>query len=175
MTEAEVLNILNNTKKLRDRLVIQLLYASGRRVSEIGNLKWKDVKQNGESGQITVVGKGNQERAILLSKNTFRALMQFKPNDAVDADFVFLSQRDKADKNGLDASAIWSIVKSAGQRVGIVDVSPHFFRHSHASHSLDRGANIALVKETLGHANISTTNLYIHAKPSSSSALYLAV
>ena len=175
LSEAEVLNILNTTKKLRDRLVIQLLYASGGRVSEIANLKWKDVKQNGESGQITVVGKGNVERAILLSKKTFGALMDFKPFHSVDVDFVFLSQRNKAEKNGLDSSAIWRIVKNAGERVGLDNVSPHFFRHSHASHALDRGASIVLVKDTLGHANIATTNGYLHAKPNDSSALHLAV
>jgi len=175
LSEAEVLNILNNTKKLRDRLVIQLLYASGGRVSEIANLKWKDLKQNGESGQITVVGKGNVQRSILLSRNTFKALMQYKPKDAVDTNYLFVSQRNKTEKHNLDSSAIWRIVKNAGEKVGLANVSPHWFRHSHASHALDRGASIVLVKDTLGHANIATTNGYLHAKPNDSSALHLSI
>lgn len=175
LSEEQVLQLVNAPKRQRDRLLLRLLYASGGRVSEIANLKWKDVQPNGQSGQITVTGKGEKTRAILLKPETYKMLLSIKPEDAQSNDFVFLSQRNKADKNGLDDTAILRIVQKAGEAIGIPDVSPHWLRHSHASHALDRGASIVTVKETLGHSNISVTNKYVHAKPNESSALHLAI
>jgi integrase/recombinase XerD len=74
------------------------------------------------------------------------------------------------------ASRVWQIVREAAQRAGIVgNVSPHWFRHSHASHALERGASVALVRDTLGHSSLQVTSRYTHAKPDQSSALHLAV
>jgi integrase/recombinase XerD len=71
---------------------------------------------------------------------------------------------------------IWRIVAKAAQRAGIEgNVSPHWFRHSHASHALTRGASVALVRDTLGHESLTTTSKYLHAKPTDSSSLHLAV
>ncbi len=73
-------------------------------------------------------------------------------------------------------SAIWRIVRKAARRAGIEsNVSPHWFRHAHISHALDRGASMALVRDSVGHSSVSTTNGYLHARPNDSSALYLAV
>ncbi len=175
LSEEQVLQLVNAPKRQRDRLLLRLLYASGGRVSEIASLKWKDVQPNGQSGQITVTGKGEKTRAILLRSETYKMLLGLKPEDAEHNDFVFLSQRNKAEKNGLDDTAILRIVQNAGEAIGISGVSPHWLRHSHASHALDRGASIVTVKETLGHSNISVTNKYLHAKPTDSSALHLAI
>ncbi|MBI1249344.1 tyrosine-type recombinase/integrase, partial [bacterium] len=83
---------------------------------------------------------------------------------------VFRSRK----KGHLDESAIWRIVKKASERAGIdKDVSCHWFRHAHASHALDRGCPIHLVQATLGHASISTTGRYLHARPTDSSGNYL--
>ena len=76
----------------------------------------------------------------------------------------------------LDPSAAWRIVRKAAARAGIDgNVSPHWLRHAHASHALERGAPVALVRDTLGHSSVSTTNGYLHARPNDSSARYLAV
>jgi integrase/recombinase XerD len=76
----------------------------------------------------------------------------------------------------LDPSMVMRIVRAAAARVGIEqNVSPHWLRHCHASHSLDRGAPITLVQSTLGHSNVATTSKYLHARPNDSSARYLAV
>ena len=73
-------------------------------------------------------------------------------------------------------AAIWRIVRKAARRAGIEgDVSPHWLRHAHASHALERGAPMALVRDSMGHSSVSTTNGYLHARPNDSSALYLAV
>ena len=160
----------------RDRMLIRLLYASGGRVSEIVNLQWRHVKANGETGQITVTGKGSKTRAIKLGKEVWGALVVFKPFDAGDSDFIFLSQRrcGQEDRNGqLDRTAVNRIVQNAGKLIGVDNVSPHWFRHSHASHALDKKAPISLVQQTLGHSSLAVTSRYTHAKPGESSATYL--
>ena len=76
----------------------------------------------------------------------------------------------------LDASQVHRIVKGAAERAGLpAEVSAHWLRHAHASHSLDRGAPIHLVQQTLGHASVATTGRYLHARPTDSSARYLGV
>jgi site-specific recombinase XerD len=179
LPEWQVMQLVNSRElRERDRLLIRLLYASGGRVSQIINLKWKDVQPNGASGQITVTGKGDKTRAIRLSKEIYFALQVYRPDHAEPVDYVFQSQRIKGQEHRsrqLDRTAVLRIVKNAGKLTGIVNLSPHWFRHAHASHALDKGATVAVVKETLGHASIATTSKYLHAKPEESSALYLAV
>lgn len=170
LTEEQVIAMLGATKRKRDRVLLRILYASAGRVSEVAGLTWRDVQPNGDSGQVTLYGKGDKTRAVLLSKTTWAELCQLRagsgPNDP-----VFISQRG----GSLDESAIWRIVRAAGERVGIDGVSPHWLRHSHASHALERGASVALVRDTLGHADASITSRYLHAKPGDSSALHLVV
>ena len=85
---------------------------------------------------------------------------------------VFRSQRG----GHLDTSQAWRIVRAAARRDGLIaPVSPHWLRHAHASHAMDRGAPLHLVAATLGHASVATTGRYLHARPSDSSARYLAV
>ena len=89
-----------------------------------------------------------------------------------DDDPVFPSKK-KSNGGALKANQVRRIVGIAGKRAGINGVSPHYFRHSHASHSLDRGASLQLVKDTLGHSSILVSERYLHAKPDDSSGLYL--
>lgn len=168
LTEEQVLAMISATKRKRDRVLLRVLYASAGRVSEVAGLTWRDVQPNGDAGQVTLYGKGGKTRAVLLSKKTWAELCALR---AGLNDPVFVSQRGGA----LEQSAIWRIVKSAGERVGIEGVSPHWLRHSHASHALERGASVALVRDTLGHADASITSRYLHAKPGDSSALHLVV
>jgi integrase/recombinase XerD len=87
-------------------------------------------------------------------------------------DPVFRSKRG----NHLDPVQAWRIVRAAAKRASIEgNVSPHWFRHSHASHALERGATVALVRDTLGHSSLAVTSMYVHAKPDDSSALHLPV
>lgn len=171
LTEDEVLRMIHQTTKQRDNVLLRLLYASAGRISEIAGLTWADVRQNGDSGQVTLFGKGGKTRAVKLSVATWRALEALR-SGARDDQPVFVSQKG----GRLDETQIHRIVKAAAQRAGIVgNVSAHWLRHSHASHALDRGANIALVRDTLGHSSLSVTSRYTHAKPNESSALHLAI
>ena len=147
-------------------------------MSEIVNLQWRHVVASGDSGQITVTGKGDKTRAIKLSGDTWRALQGFRPAGAGSDAYVFQSQRRRGQegRNGrLDRSSVNRIVRRAGRLIGVDKLSPHWLRHAHASHALDKGATVAVVKETLGHSSIAVTSRYLHARPSESSALYLGV
>lgn len=171
LTEDEVLSMIHKTTKQRDAVLIRLLYASAGRISEVCNLTWKDVASNGDSGQVTLFGKGGKTRTVKLSKATYKALCALD-NGVKDDSPIFVSQKG----GRLDETQVHRIVKAAAVRAGISgSVSAHWLRHSHASHALDRGANIALVRDTLGHSSLSVTSRYTHAKPNESSALHLAV
>lgn len=171
LTEAEVHAMIALTPRKRDQLLLRILYASAGRVSEVCRLTWKDVQPNGDSGQLTLFGKGDKTRAVKLSKATWQALQEYR-QDASASDPVFKSQKG----GPLDASQVHRIVRAAAQRAGIAgNVSPHWLRHSHASHALERGASVALVRDTLGHASLAITSMYTHAKPNESSAMHLAI
>lgn len=175
LTESEVHSMIALTPRKRDQLLLRILYASAGRVSEICALTWADVQPNGDSGQLTLFGKGGKTRAVKLSKATWQALQTHRAQSApgsAPASPVFISQKG----GSLDASQVHRIVRAAAQRAGITgNVSPHWLRHSHASHALDRGASVALVRDTLGHASLAVTSMYTHAKPNESSALHLAI
>ena len=171
LSESEVLTMIALTDKPRDKVLLRLMYASAGRVSEICGLTWRDVQTSGDSGQVTLFGKGGDTRAVKLSKETWKALQAIRQGAGPDAP-VFVSQKGGC----MDPSAVWRIVRQAAQRAGIDgNVSPHWFRHSHASHALERGASVALVRDTLGHSSLAVTSRYTHAKPDQSSALHLAV
>lgn len=172
ITEPEVHRLIGMEDHPRNRTILRLLYVSGVRVSELCGLRWRDLAQRAEGGQITVFGKGSKTRAIVIPATVWGDLTALR-GDAVPDDPVFRSPKGGG---ALTSSQIWRIVKAAAVRAGLGKaVSPHFLRHAHASHSLDRGAPIHLVQSTLGHANVSTTSRYTHARPGESSGRYLAL
>jgi integrase/recombinase XerD len=172
LSEADLHRILSLEPEPRNRAVLTLLYASGVRVSELCGLCWRDLQASGESGQITVFGKGGVTRAVPLPVSVWSLVIDLR-QDASPDDPVFRSRKAK---NGgrLRPLAVFRIVRRAAERAGIeLPVSPHWFRHAHASHALDRGAPIHLVQSTLGHASITTTGRYLHARPNDSSSRFL--
>jgi integrase/recombinase XerD len=172
LSEDEVQGMLHGEKHQRNHAILRLLYAGGLRVSELVDLKWRDLQDRDDAGQVTVFGKGGKTRHVLLSVATWRKLMDLRNGGDMDAP-VFRSTRGGGH---MCVSAIWRIVRKAARRAGIEgDVSPHWLRHAHASHALERGAPMALVRDSMGHSSVSTTNGYLHARPNDSSALYLAV
>ena len=174
MNEAEMQKILHSETNPRNEMILRLLYASAVRVSELCGLTWAKVKARDEGkGQITVMGKGGKTRAVIVSATVYAGLMAIKARGAADTDPVFASRK----KGGhLTPFQILRIVRAAADRAGVEGkVSPHWFRHAHASHSLQRGATIALVQSTLGHSNVATTGRYLHAMPNDSSGLCLPV
>lgn len=165
--------MIAKTSSDRNRVILLLLYASGLRVSELCQLTWKNLKPRGESGQVTVLSKGSKTRTVRLPFHVWNEVMQMR-GDALSGDAVFCSRVGDDKGRHLDRTQVYSIVAAAAKRAGIeACVSPHWLRHSHASHSLEHGAPIYLVQATLGHSDITTTSRYLHARPNDSSAMYL--
>lgn len=162
LPEADVLRMIALEPDTRNRAILTTLYASGVRVSELCGLCWRDVQPS----QIAVLGKGREVRSIRLPDSVCQLLESLRPAYAGPNDRVFPIQ----------PLAVYRIVRKAAIRAGLSQkVSPHWLRHAHASHALDRGAPIHLVQATLGHSSLQTTSLYLHAKPTDSSGQYLAL
>lgn len=172
LTETQVHSMMALAPKERDRMLIRFMYATGARVSEVCSLYWRDVQSAGQGqGQVTLFGKGGKTRVIIFSSETWQQLQHFRGEEALDQP-MFKSRNGRA----LCSSQIRRIVAAAADRVGIGgDVSPHWLRHAHASHALERGTPIALVQATLGHASAATTGVYLHVRPKQSSSLFLSV
>ena len=170
LEESEVARLIGAAPEGRNRVLLKLLYVSGVRVSELCGLKWCDALARQEGGQITVFGKGGKTRTVLLKPKVWQQLQSLK-GDARAVDPIFRSRKGGG---ALDVSQVRRIVYAASQKAGLRQkVSPHWMRHAHASHALDRSAPIHLVQATLGHASVSTTGRYLHARPTESSSFYL--
>ncbi len=170
LKQSEVAKLIEAAPEGRDRVLLKLLYVSGVRVSELCGLKWCDTMPRVEGGQIAVFGKRGRTRTILLKPKFWSQLLAIR-GGAGPADPVFRSRKGGGH---LDASQVRRIVYAAAKKTGLEQkVSPHWMRHAHASHALDRSAPIHLVQATLGHASVSTTGRYLHARPTESSSFYL--
>lgn len=171
LSEIEVATIIALTTNQRDRLLLRFLYATGARVGEVARLTSKDVRPNRDGkGQATLFGKGEKTRTVVMPVDLYTDLEAFRVSESPNAP-IFPSR-----KGGLPLKIrqIENLVTAAGKRAGIKGkVSPHWLRHSHASHSLDRGCPPQLLQQTLGHASLDTTTRYCHARPNDSSSLYL--
>lgn len=172
LPEADVQRILALTTG-RDHALLRLLYASGARVAEVCRLTWSDLQPRGDAGQVRLFGKRGKTRVVLLTQATWQVLMDLRGAAPADA-YVFTSRQGNG--KPLTTVQVFRIVRAAAALAGVQgNVSPHWLRHCHASHALERGASIALVQSTLGHSSLAVTSRYVHARPDSSSATVLAV
>lgn len=159
----DVLRMITGEDDLRNRALLMLLYYGGLRVSEAVNLTWSDIVPRAQSYMLVVYGKGGKVRALGLPPVVRDALSAIRERERASERVFSLSVR-QAER----------IVKAAAVEAGLSPkVSCHWLRHCHASHALDAGAPIHLVRDTLGHSSISTTSRYLHANPRDSSANYL--
>lgn len=173
LEQDEVIRMIALESNSTHRLILKTLYSTGARVSELCGLKWRDLKRNCDRGQITIQGKGSKTRIIAIPSNLMAELVKHRDTNKLGTDDPIFPSSTGAH---LHTNQIRRIVTYAARNAGIEgNVSPHWLRHCHASHSLERGASVQLVKDTLGHSNLMTTQKYLHARPSDSSALYLAI
>ena len=160
LTEVEkLINEPNNKLPLeaRDKAIIETLYGSGLRVSELCSLKINDV----DDTFVKVKGKGSKERMVPIGKKAIEAidhyLVHFRKEDQIP--YLFISRQ----KNRLDRVFVWKRIRFYAKRAGIKqNISPHMLRHSFATHLLENGADLRIIQEMLGHANIATTDRYTH-------------
>ncbi|MCK5843284.1 MAG: site-specific tyrosine recombinase XerD [Victivallales bacterium] len=163
----KILKVFPETGKdplvFRNRVILEVMYACGLRVSETAGLRLADILR-GQS-LLRVSGKGDKERIVPIGKTAEKLLDRYladsRPKLLKDANtpFVFLSRSGRR----LDRERIWGIVKEAALKAGVPkNIHPHTFRHSFASHLLENGADLRVIQEMLGHADISTTQIYTH-------------
>lgn len=148
---------------LCDQAILELAYASGLRLSELRNLRLEQLHL--ESGFINVIGKGNKERVVPVGRQAVEALNRFiesgrtkliTPKSPAN---VFLTKRGTP----FASVTMWKRIKDRVKRSGVErNITPHMLRHSFATHLLEHGADLRVIQELLGHANISTTEVYTH-------------
>ena len=148
---------------LRDRAMLELLYATGLRVSELVNLKLREV--NLDSGYLMTLGKGNKERLVPIGESArmrtaaYLDTVRHKQDPLRQITYFFLSRLGGA----MSRQAFWNIIKKRTQLAAIhKNVSPHTLRHSFATHLLENGADLRSVQIMLGHADLSSTQIYTH-------------
>ncbi len=160
----EIDRILNSfgdrtPRDLRNRAMLELLYAAGLRISELVSLTTADVDFKG--GFVRVTGKGNKERIVPVARTSLEVLGRYLTSrkSASGEGNVFLGRGGKR----ISRVECWRQIKSAARKAGIQkNITPHLFRHSFASHLLQGGADLRFVQEMLGHRSITTTQIYTH-------------
>ena len=148
---------------IRDRLIIELLYSTGIRVSELVNIKIKDIKI--KENQINILGKGNKERIVLFGEKAkemikiyLNAYKEFFKGNILN-EYLLINKKGKQ----LSTNKIELIVKDVLKKSALkLNISPHTLRHTFATHMLDSGADLKSVQELLGHENLKTTAIYTH-------------
>jgi len=155
---------LSTAEGARNRAIIETLYASGLRVSELVNLTISNL--HADIGFLRVVGKGNKERLVPVGKDALKFIKIYMKEWRINVptvkgheNYIFLNRRGRK----LTRVMIFTIIKDLAQRAGIKkNISPHTFRHSFATHLLEGGADLRAVQEMLGHESITTTEIYTH-------------
>jgi len=149
---------------LRDRAMLEVLYACGLRVSELVGLKLADVRF--DIGCLTAFGKGRKQRVVPLGEHALEAVQSYLRHgrqalcdEQTSSPLLFLNGRGR----GLTRQGFWKMIKRRALEAGIVkNITPHSLRHSFATHLLENGADLRAVQSMLGHADISTTQIYTH-------------
>jgi integrase/recombinase XerD len=157
LSEEDALRVLQAPRLPRDQAILRLLYSGRLRVSEVCSLQWRHVQPRGAGRQVSVYGKGQKTRIVPMSKAAFHTLIILKPASAQSDNYVFVSQR----AGRLTTNGVYRIVRKAGKACGLLKLSPHWLRHAHAGHALERGASVAIVRDTLGHSSLAVTNRYL--------------
>ena len=154
---------VNTTAGLRDKAMIELLYSTGLRVSELCGLKTADVQM--EVGCLRCIGKGNKERLVPVGRRALEAVQEYLKKSRPEilgektSPYLFASRTGAA----INRIIFWRLLGGYGRKAGLrKTLSPHMLRHSFATHLLDRGADLRSVQMMLGHADIATTQIYTH-------------
>jgi len=163
---------------LRDRLVLELFYATGVRISELVMISFKDIRF--EEGLIYVKGKGNKERFVIIGKkvrSTLKKYIKLLMDRDMYGEGFFLFPALRKNKNGIvghiSQRTIFNIVKKYMRKVSDDEkLSPHSLRHTFATHMLNNGADIMAIKDLLGHGSLSSTQVYTHLQPSKLKKVY---
>ena len=156
LTHKEVKDLIKAAGAKRDRLIVEFPYSSGCRVSECVKLKVNDLEFKERIATVRG-GKGNKDRIIILSNEWLKHIKKYLKSKKIKSEFVFSKKNGKP----ISADTVQRIIKKSAEKAGIQKhVTPHTLRHSYATHLLEAGESIRKIQELLGHANLSTTQIY---------------
>ena len=165
---------VSTPRGLRDKALLELLYASGMRVSELLGLKPAEL--NLDEGYLTCIGKGDKQRIVPMGQQAADWVRRYMREGRAalihgkSSPWLFVNARDGA---RLSRVGFWKVLKAYGLEAGITrDLSPHVLRHSFATHLLERGADLRAIQVMLGHADLSTTQIYTHVLEARLRAVY---
>lgn len=175
MTVEEINTILSQNLNKREKVILELLYGCGLRVSELVNLKINDIDVSAKYLQCT--GKGSKERIVPVGSKALKAIKDYSK----ERDFI-LQKSHKTSKNLLltneckkvTRQEVYRFIHSLGEKIH-KSISPHTLRHSFATHLLENGADLRVVQELLGHSDVSTTQLYTHISKKRLKEVYFAI
>ena len=153
LTKEEIRTIIKSINNEKHKLIIKLLYSTGLRVSELINLRRKDIDVN-ERIVYVYGGKGNKDRKTIIGESLLIDLLKYYSNTNFKTEYVFEGRKGKYSKKSVQA-----ILKKAGKTIG-KKVTPHMLRHSFATHLLEQGTSLRVIQELLGHSNLRTTQIY---------------
>ena len=169
----QISRMIDLEKSERNKLLLKILYYSGLRISEALMLSPKSFRESNDGGAyMTVLGKGTKVRTIYLPIDIYELVKKYiNASDLLDEDFIFHSgEKDTA----ITRMQGFRVIKNAAKIAKVDPIpSPHWFRHSSATHAIENGAPIHVVQHSLGHSSINTTSKYLHASPTDSNANYL--
>jgi integrase/recombinase XerD len=165
---------ISTPRGLRDKALIEVLYASGMRVSELVAVKPGDL--NLDEGYLTCIGKGDKQRLVPIGQDAVGCLQRYVRDGRPtllrqrSSPWLFVNARDGGP---LSRVGFWKVLKAYGRKAGIArEISPHVLRHSFATHLLERGADLRAIQVMLGHADLSTTQIYTHVLEARLRAVY---
>lgn len=175
MTISEIEDILRENLTKTQRVIVELLYGCGLRVSELINLKMNSFDLSAK--YLTAFGKGSKERIVPLGKKAIEALKDYlKIRDflikqyRLETNYLLISEKGKL----LNRQDIYNFIHEQGKRIH-KNISPHTLRHSYATHLLENGADLRVVQELLGHSDVATTQLYTHISKKRLKDVYFAI
>ncbi|MBO7672466.1 tyrosine recombinase [bacterium] len=162
LTIDEINKLFENELTPDERLILELLYGCGLRVSELVELNINDINVNAKF--LRCIGKGSKERIIPINKNTIKALKDYEPHRSLIIEqYLIVTNKLMMHDSGrlYTRQDVWRFIKKMGKKINKI-ISPHTLRHSFATHLLENGADLRVVQELLGHSDVSTTQLYTH-------------
>ena len=175
MTVEEINNLLNQNLNKLQRVIVELLYGCGLRVSELVNLKTTDYDLKGKFLECT--GKGSKDRIVPLGKKAVQAIKNYLPErDYLMQKYNMNTKQLLINEKGkkVNRQEVYTFIHETGKKLH-KSISPHTLRHTFATHLLENGADLRVVQELLGHSNVSTTQLYTHISKKRLKEVYFAI
>jgi len=168
LTVEDVKKLIENADKIRDKLLIKVMFGLGLRVSETCNLKWTNFRESNGVVNLSVMGKGSKQRTVLVIPNLWQELQQLRVEGI---DYLFTGRhKDKP----LRRNSAHTVLKKIAEKAGLSDeLSCHWLRHSHATEAIKGGCDLSLLQQSLGHSSITTTQKYLCLRVGEGSGSYI--